>query len=517
MELRFYLDVLRRHALMMAITPLVALLVVLVAALFITPVYTATTTVRVILDVGLADFILREDYNTRLLNTYAEVLESRPILTEALQRLAPRTDALTTDELRLNSTIAVVPDTELITIAVQNQDPVLARDLANTMAMLLIEYTQNLYVGSSRSTQQILEDQLASVESGLESDRQQLAALVAANGDSGEIEMLTQRIQSSEDAYVELLDSYETARLNESLRANSVTVIAPAIQPRWPSNNLRVQHIALSLVIGLCGGIGLALVLENMDTRIHSPQQLERLVNLPALGAMPRGLLRAQDMRPTESSERQSLAEAYRLLSINLQALKEEAEASSGSFLQTILVTSAMPQEGKSTVAINLAQAFAERGQAVFLVECDLRRPVVSETFGLQNEFGLSNLLAEHTLLDGPNLGRAIHPAEQPSLFIIGSGSKAPNPTALLASPFTERLIEFLGAQAQITILDAPPVLGLADVSVLAPRVDGIILVVREGFSRREYVRQAIRQLQATRARVLGVVFVHKSSKGWDY
>jgi capsular exopolysaccharide synthesis family protein len=507
MELQHYLDILKRRRLVITIVAAVAMLVVTAAGLLIPPVYTASATVRVLLSVGVLDLNLnlKEDYGERLLNTYGHILKSGPILEEAISRLSPRTFSLTVGDLREKKVdVEVIPDTELITIAVQDGDPVLARDLANMLATLLIEHARNLYDGSSKSTRRIVEEQLAGMENQLESDRQQLATLLASDAPSDEVEALRSKIEFEEDSYDRLLDRYEVARLSESLRANSITIVAPASLPIKPSNALGLTQVGLGLLVGLFGGVGLALVMENLDTRIHSPHQLEHLTNLPVLGTVPKGVL-------SLDGSNWYVEEAYRLLSINLQALREDVP------LQTVLITSAISKEGKSTVAANLAQTLAERGQTVFLVESDMRRPTIGHMFGIDNGLGLSSLLAERTSLSGTALGRVMHPAEQSSLFVMGGGPKVPNPTTLLASPSMEKLLDYLGAQGQITLLDAPPVLGVADVSVLVPRVDGVILVVGQAQSKREQVLAALKQLQASRASVLGFVFLQKSDKNWGY
>jgi succinoglycan biosynthesis transport protein ExoP len=336
--------------------------------------------------------------------------------------------------------------------------------------------------------------------------------LLASDALSTEAEALKSKIQSEEDAYDRLLERYELARMNEALRANSITVVAPASLPQTPSNALGLREVGLSLIVGLFSGVGLALVMENLDTRIHSSQQLEQLANLPVLGMVPKGVLSwgSSDWSSNGTGSK-ALEEAYRLLSINLQALREDVP------LQTILITSAIPREGKSMVAANLAQTLAERGQTVFLVESDMRRPSMEKMFGIDNGLGLSSLLAERTLINGAVLGQVMHPAETPSLFVIGGGPEVPNPTALLASPSMKKLLDYLGTQGQTTLLDAPPVLGMADVSVLASKVDGVILIVNQALSRREHVREALKQLQASRAHVLGLVFLKKNSKGWGY
>jgi capsular exopolysaccharide synthesis family protein len=509
MELQLYLDILKRRALVIAIVAGVAMLVVTAAGFLIPPVYTAKATVRVLLDVGVLDFTLREDYSERLMNTYGHVLKSGPILEEAISRLSPRPSSLTVGDLYEKVEVEIIPDTELVTIAVQNGDPALARDLSNTLAALLIEHAQNPYVGSSRSARQIVEEQLAGMENQLESDRQQLATLLVTQAPSTEVEALRSKIRFEEDAYDRLLDRYELARLNESLRANSITVVAPASLPTWPSNALGLRQIGLSLIVGLFGGVGLALVMENLDTRIHSSQQLELLSDLPVLCTVPNGVLSLDGSNRSNGTSSKVVEEAYRLLSINLQALREDVS------LQTILITSAVYREGKSTVAANLAQTLAEEGQTVFLVESDMRRPTIEKMFGIDNGLGLSSLLAERAPLSDTALGQVMHPAEQSSLFVIGGGPEVSNPTALLASPPMERLLDYLGTQGQTTLLDAPPVLGMADVSVLASKVDGVVFVVRQASSNREHVRQALKQLRAMRAQVLGLIFVQKDSKGW--
>jgi capsular exopolysaccharide synthesis family protein len=510
MDLRFFLDILKRRFLLITIVAAMAISVVTAAGVLTRPVYTASTTVRVHLDVGVVDFLMREDYSMRLLSTYTQVLKSAPILTEAIRRLSPRASSLTVTDLDEKAKVEIVPNTELISITVKDEDPILARDLANTLTRLLVEYAQNEYVGNSKSAQQIVEEQLTSVENEIQAAGSQLAALEAAAGTGAEIDALRRQITSKEDAYDRLLDRYELARLNETLRANSVTPISTATLPLSPSNSLGLTQIGLSIITGLFGGIALALILENLDTCVHSPQQLEHLTHLPVLATVPKGLLSL--VTPAHSNGiGKPIEEAYRLLSANLQALKEDFP------LRTILVTSPASEEAKSTVAANLAQMLAERGQTAFLVESDLRHPTIQRIFDIDNGRGLSDLLVERTSLSNATLAQVMHPAESSSLFIIGGGPEVSNPTTLLASAAMEKLLGYLSTQGQITLLDAPPVLGMADVSVLGPKVDGVVLVVRQGLSKREQVLGALKQLRASRARVLGFVFLQKSNGDRSY
>ncbi len=513
MDLRIYLDILKRRALAIVIVAATALAVVTIVGLVRQPVYTSSTTVRVLLDVGIVDFKIWGDQAQRLLNTYGHVLTSGPTLGEAIDRLSPRASSLTVAELRDSVEIEIIPTTELISISVTNGDPALARDLASTLATLLIEYAQDLYVGSSKSSLQIMQEQLISLENDIASDRQQLETLLNEGTLGSEVEALRNQIEFQEDAYDRLSERYEMARLNDSLRANSVTVVAPATLPRKPSNVLGLTEIGIALIVGVFSGVALALVLENVDTHIYSPEQLERLTDLPVLGTVPIGLASPDSFGGAVSANgNQSIEEAYRLLGMTLQMLKGRES------LQTVLITSASPKEGKSIVSANLARALAERGQTVFLVESDLRRPTLTKMLDIADgNGGLSDLLTKPSALGHESLGKVMHPAKQTALFVIGGGPKVANPTSALASPAMTNLLDYLRSQSQMTLLDAPPVLGLADISVLVPRVDGVVLVVRQAYSKRERLLAAIKQLETSRAPVKGFIFLQKDDKEWIY
>ncbi len=514
MELQLYLDILKRRAWVILIVTVVTLLIV-VAAWFVFPKeYAAQSTVRILMDVGVSDFVMREDYIKRLLNTYAEVLQGEPMLAKALEHLSLPASS---SSLVKDVSVEVVPNTELLTISVLSRDQKLAPDLANTLSVLLSDYSKEMFVGSSKDTEQILEEQLASLASDLEKKRVKRDALLAGGGRITEIETLNSQIGFEEDSYNRLLDRYELARLNESLRANSVTVIAPATLPPLPTNKLGLKEIVLALVIGLMGGIGLALVLENLDTHIHSSQQLERLTGLPVLGNVPRGFLASGDLENEDAPVTiKRVKEAYRLLCTNLMASRKQLLKQEQVNLEKIMITSAASSEGKSMVAVNLARTFADQGQPVFLVESDLRHPVLFEKFGNDGQIGLGNLLVDPIPDDDSSLAKLVCPADQPGLFIVTKGPKVTNPTALLASSSFEKLLAYLKTQGEVIVLDTPPVLGVADVSVLAPKVDGIILVVWQSLSRRETVNQALKQLIAAQGRVLGIVFVKKNDKDWS-
>jgi capsular exopolysaccharide synthesis family protein len=510
MDLRLFLDIIKRRALVITVVTVAVILVVIAAGLLARPRYSANATVRVLLDVGVTDLLRNSDYNVRLLNTYTNILTSEPILEKAIGLQSPPI-ALKVADFREQVHVEIVPNTELISIAVQHGNPAVAQGLANTLATLLKEYAQNLYVGGGDSARQIVEAQLNEMNVELQTDRQKYAALLAKDPTGVQTQALASQIKDEEGLYDNLLSRYETARLNESLRANSVTVIAPATLPEQPDNRLGLTQIALGLIVGLFAGLGLALILENLDTRIHSSRQLELLTKLPVLGAVPQGLLSQNGSGSAKKAHvRQQLEEAYRLLGTNLRA------AGSEQVVKVVLITSATSQEGKSTVATNLALTLSEGGQGVYLVEGDVRRPSIGKMLEISNERGLTDLLNGHTPAPA-EIKSATKVVSPYGPSVILSGPRVQNPATLFASESMSVLLASLSAETDVTILDAPPVLGIADVSVLAPRVDGIIVVVKEAMTTRDRLQAAFKQLQASRARVLGIVFIKKSGHGGDY
>lgn len=167
-------------------------------------------------------------------------------------------------------------------------------------------------------------------------------------------------------------------------------------------------------------------------------------------------------------------------------------------------------------VSANLARTLAEREQTIFLVDADLRHPSVGKIFDIDSDVGLDDLLSSRKPMSTELLGQAIQPVESPSLFVIVNGAAVPNPTALLSTPTMAQLVRNLKTQGQTTLLDAPHVLGMADVSILAPIVDGVVLVVRQGVTKRERLLAAIRQVQETGPRELALVFVQKDGRNWS-
>lgn len=193
------------------------------------------------------------------------------------------------------------------------------------------------------------------------------------------------------------------------------------------------------------------------------------------------------------------ISEAYRTLRINLQF------ATLGVQLRTLLVTSAGAGEGKSTTLANLAVTVAQTEQSVVVVDCDLRRPGLHKLFGLSNDLGLTTMMADDQALDEPPL----QPTEVDGLRLLASGPLPARPPDLLGSRRMDRVIEKLLGEADLVILDAPPIMAATDALVLSTKVDGVLLVASAGTTKREQAQRAVERLNKVNARLVGAVLTN--------
>ncbi|WP_214792354.1 MULTISPECIES: CpsD/CapB family tyrosine-protein kinase [unclassified Exiguobacterium] len=199
------------------------------------------------------------------------------------------------------------------------------------------------------------------------------------------------------------------------------------------------------------------------------------------------------------------ISEQYRTIRTNLEFTAVDDD------LQTMVITSASSGEGKSTTASNLSVVYAQQGKRVLLVDCDMRRPTAHFTFRLSNGIGLSTVLAKKTTVE-----KATHSTQIENLDLIAAGPIPPNPSELLSSKMMDRVLEELRANYDIIILDAPPMMQVADTRLLARKVDGVVLVVGCDKSDRQMVVKAKEQLTLAEAHILGVVLNKREPQGSD-
>ncbi len=497
MELRTYLSILWRRRWIVLVTAVITTAIAAIFTFTTTPVYVSATTLRVatigsgVIEYGRPDI----GYTERLINTYAQIITSGSVRSDIMQQLNLSEPPVIKVEL--------IPDTELIKVKAEATDPTTARQVADAAAFLLIEQSRQLYSGNGQTTQEILRQQIQQIEGELNTARQEYERLLIEDPDNSvAITAASQSIALKERTYATLLEQYENARVGEALRANTVSVVEPAYTPRQPARPRYDLNLAMGILGGLVGGIGLAFLFENLDTRLYTTQEIEETTRLSTLGKIPdaeNGKLQIVHL----GNGFQPHLEAFRRLRTNILSPEQQQSP------YTLLVTSAERGEGKSTIVANLAVIIAQSGRRVAVVDCDMRLPTMHKIFDLPNDLGLTSALAE-----GVSLVDVIQETAFPRVAVIPSGPLPPNPTELLGSARMWELLAELKESYDVVLLDTPALLSVTDAAVLAPQVDHVILVVARTRSRREAVVAVRDQLLNVNVRSIGVVVNRAEQNG---
>jgi capsular exopolysaccharide synthesis family protein len=277
--------------------------------------------------------------------------------------------------------------------------------------------------------------------------------------------------------------------------AVAVKVIEPARLPTAPVSPRPVSNGVLGVLIGLAAGVGAALVRNALDTSVRSVEMLQDLVTAPSLGTVafdPSAATRPVITYPHSSSAR---AESLRRIRTNLQFVDVDHPA------RTVVITSSMPGEGKSTLTCDLAVTLAEAGRTVVVVDADFRASRIGDYLGLESAVGLTSVLIGHASLE-----EALQPCGRRGMTVLASGPTPPNPSELLASRYVVDLLELLASRFDVVLVDTPPLLPVTDAAILASRCDGAVLVVRHGKSTKHQVEESVSALEAVSARLLGTV-----------
>ena len=286
--------------------------------------------------------------------------------------------------------------------------------------------------------------------------------------------------------------SPERADGSEAVQA---TTLAPALVPTDPSSPKALRNLALGAILGLLLGLGAALLRNKLDTKIRSEHDVRTITESPLLGVIGQDdkvpahpiILRDEPLSPA--------AEAVRRLRTNIKF------TNLGDHPRSIVVTSAIPGEGKSTTALNLAVALADAGSRVILVDADLRRPSVATCMGMEGRVGLTTVLIGQAALED-----VVQQWQDSTLDVLPSGRIPPNPSELLGSTAMERLLAQLTANYDIVLLDTPPLLPVTDAAVLSNLVGGSLLVIGADRVQRPQLQQAIDALDVAGAHLHGVV-----------
>ncbi|GAC1441315.1 MAG: polysaccharide biosynthesis tyrosine autokinase [Mycobacteriales bacterium] len=284
-----------------------------------------------------------------------------------------------------------------------------------------------------------------------------------------------------------------------------VTMVQSAQLPIAPTSPRPALNLALGLLVGLAIGVGGAVLRETLDTTIKTPDEAEDLVGAPVLGAFTYDREAAKRPLVVQVSPSSPRSEAFRQMRTNLQFVDIQHS------LRSVIITSSVAGEGKSTTTCNLAITLAQAGVRVLLIEGDLRRPRIADYMGLEGAVGLTSVLLGHISLDD-----ALQPWGDGGLEVLASGPLPPNPSELLGSAGMSELLRKLEARFDLVLIDAPPLLPVTDAAVLGAIGSGVLILIRSNATRREQVARAAATVNAVGATILGAILNMVPSKGPD-
>jgi polysaccharide biosynthesis transport protein len=482
----------RRWAIPVVLITMVGGVVAYAVTKRITPIYEAQATVLVVAgpqqatnNTGVA---LNNDQVT---TTAASLMTEPPALQKVINDLKLNT---TTDQLARQVTATPVINAQLVTVTAKDPSPAVATRIANALSSDFVDQITQQNAQRVNQAGAALEAQITAQTATLNGEVSQLAKAQARNQDTT---ALTAEITNNSSLLTTETANYGSFKATQAQTLETVSIAAPASQPTKPASPILPLNLALGLIAGLLVGLGIAALAEYLDQGLDSEEDVRDRLGIPCLAIVPRFNARSGARHDQRHEER--ARESYRRLRTNL--LFSELD----SPLQTIVVTSARPGEGKTRTASNLAVSLASSEKSVLLVDADMHRPNQHRIFNKPITQGLSEMLllaspGGHPVLNGR------HETTYENLSILTSGVLPPNPSELLASQRTKLLIHGLEKLRDIVIVDTPPAQALTDALSIAAHSSGVILVVESGKTNADQARVVIESLRNVGARVLGVV-----------
>jgi capsular exopolysaccharide synthesis family protein len=404
---------------------------------------------------------------------------------------------------------SAIPNSQFIEIVVKDTNPELAQSVANELAAQLILQSptspdseeQNRIEFINRQLD-ILETQISETQAEIDQLQNDLGNLTSAL----QITDTKNQISAQQTKLNTLQSNYSSLLANTMGGAiNTLTIIEPANLPTRPVNSNGYITILLVSMAVLVLSASSAYLLEYLDNTIRSPEDIAGLVGKPVLGSISEYSKDGLEGFHIENYPDSPVADAFRLLRLNLKLSVSDVPPKS------ILVTSADEREGKTTIASNLARTIAHVEKKVILLDADLRKPSLHSELGLHGGVGLSDLIRENHVQQN-----IVHFWKNSNLAIITSGSPVDIPAELFISPKMDRVLSRLEQSADVVVIDGPP-LAVVDATILASKVDGILLVIRPGYTSKTKVRAMIKQLERIGTPIIGIVLNRVTKKGVDY
>lgn len=417
--------------------------------------------------------------------TNTELVSLEAVARRAARRVGGR---LTQEDVAAMVKVAPAGQADVVTIVATDRSPEFAARLANTLGSEYVNFRKDADRTKIREAEALIGRQIQDLEPS------------ARGGSKG---------RSLEQRADEL-------RVLGSLQTGNAELVEQATVPRSPSSPKTLRNGILGAILGLIVGVMLALLLERLDHRVRDPKEMEDLFDRPILGGIPSS--KSLEGRGTATALASAEAESFRLLRANLRYFNVDRD------VRSVLVTSAAPADGKSTIGWNLASAAAGAGVRTLVIEADLRHPGLGAALGSTGSIGLSSVLAGESTLEGAlqevpvsdgrngtSHGRVLH--------VLLSGPLPPNPTDLIESDRMRELLSHAEEAYELVVIDTPPTSVVSDAIPLVSQVGGVLVVGRLGKTTRGSMLQLRNQLANLNAPVLGVVInaVGRESAGYGY
>jgi len=477
-DLRTYLRILNRRKLVIAASVLVLVGLTAVYTVHKKPLYTATAQVMVPQESATSALNPQTDQQASTLNLQRNLTDDQQLAeSEAVASIVRKKLGF-----RATAKVTASSSADVLSFAAVNGSPAQAARIANVYA--------EAYIAEQRAT---TAGQFAGQVGALQGSIARLRARVKTESGIPEV--------SDEQSIATLTQSVQDLQAAGNLTATTAgSVINAATPPAVPSSPKKVRDGILALLVGLVLGVGLAFVVDRLDDTVKSFDDVEEFSGgLPVLGTIPR-------------------VDAWQRKGVSHLAIKEDATAAASESYRTLRtavqflsldepkhvigVTSAIPDEGKTTTVANLALSFARAGQRVIVASFDFRKPSLHTFFGVHNGSGVTSvLLGQHSLRE------AIQAVEgEPRLRVLSSGPVPPNPAEILALNHVVELVDALSRSADIVLIDCPPVLPVTDSLLVSRLVDGMLVLIKAGRTNKTDLRRTVDLLNQVHAPILGMI-----------
>lgn len=511
MVLKNYISLVWHWAWLIILGVLVAAIAAFVVSKNTTPIYQSSSRLLIDQAPGASsgnDYtqILVEE---RLAQTYVELLNTDPVLQETIDQLGL---PFTTGQLKGRISVSAPQETQIIIIRVEDNDPSRAALIANTLGDVFITHNQTREslryaepIANWESRLHTISDKIEAIETEINAIGEAVTAEERAT-----LSRLETNLNEAQIQYTDIFNNLNTLQIEQAKESSNLIQIEEAKASNGPIRPRTFTNVLLAAAVGGMIAVGIIFLIEYLDDTIKTPEQVLEDTDLTTLGAI--AIIKQADEKQgliTQISPRDPISEAYRVIRTNLDFSSVDEE------LKSFIVSSASPSEGKSTTAANLAIVMAQTGKKVILIDADLRRPVQHKVFTLSNNMGLTTAILDNqtpvtTHLQETNIN---------NLSVLTSGPIPPNPAELLNSQRMKEVISDFENAADVLVFDTPPVLTVADASIIGPQVNGALLVVDTGKTRRDTFVNSVERLSRTGTHIFGTILnkVKLDRSGYGY